>query len=547
MKMIRNLLSIAILLGSLYACSEEWDSHYQEKKQVVNNVNITVVDAYLLDYLGSESSLSSMYGLFEETGNIEIMKERDQLFTVLAVRNENINASSLDKNYLAKAHISDVALSPASLTDGYRILMSHNKYLTISKKESETEESIISFNGTKVTKIIKLNDGFIYELESYVNSPLSMYEVIEGLGDDYSIFRDLVLSKNERIFDKNASLPIGVDETGSTVYDSVFVVTNSYFSDKGMNLMSEALSATMLIPSNEVAQKAIQQAEKNLAEWRMERADSVYKNWIFQSAFFAQEYSKQDFIDNEDLTSVFGKQWRTTVQEVDLDNPISMSNGTAYYVKSMKIPTNVLIYRLKDYMKWYEFMSEEQKSNYFITENLLFNNLKTEVAGWSGWPQAGYPLIENRVLTFKYNDTEQPYSLEFTPTRCKDNGDGSYDIEPYLLPPGEYDFCLGFKQNLGADLDISFNGVYQRTITTSEFTSTTFHYDRGSGSYPEGYVVSQATMSNKDKYDRDGGRIATVVITGTEAKPVKITFASGAGSKNLILHHWCLKPTKNCY
>ena len=107
--------------------------------------------------------------------------------------------------------------------------------------------------------------------------------------------------------------------------------------------MSENLSATMLIPSNDVINNALSVARKNLENWNMTRADSILENWIFQSAFFNKIYDKASFESNEDLTSVFSKQWRTTVQKVDLDNPISMSNGVAYHVTEMKIPTNVLI------------------------------------------------------------------------------------------------------------------------------------------------------------------------------------------------------------
>ena len=96
----------------------------------------------------------------------------------------------------------------------------------------------------------------------------------------------------------------------------------------------------------------------------MVRADSILENWVFQAAFFNSVYSKEDFETNEDLTSVFDKQWRTTVQEVDLENPIPMSNGTAYRVTKMKIPTNVLIYRLKELFRNYEYLSASDKEKY---------------------------------------------------------------------------------------------------------------------------------------------------------------------------------------
>lgn len=550
MKTINYFYTITLLVAGLFACTDNWDAHYNSQDNEINNATVTIVKSTAVEYLKSESAYSTMYGLFNETGIVETIQGREQLFTIMVVNNNNTGTTdSEDKTYLAKSHVSDVALSPENLSHGQRLFMWTNKAVTITKEARSDEAYNIAFNNARVTRIIKANDAYIYELDAYIDAPKSMYEIIEGLGNDYSIFRDMVLSRNEREFDRDASIPIGVDNTGSTVYDSVFIITNPYFSAQGFNIMSESLKATMLIPSNEVVNDALNTARENLNQWGLTRADTIVENWVFQSAFFHQQYNKQDFIDNEDLTSVFGKQWRTTIQHVDLDNPISMSNGTAYYVEAMKIPTNVLIYRLKDFYKWYEFLTEADKQNYFPTENLVFSKVETLVTAWSGWPAAGFPMIENRVLNFNLANSDlKEYKLYFVPFQFQAHSGGTYTATPYLVPPGEYDLCLGFKQNLGHDTEISFNGKVIRTVTTSEHTSTTYHYDRGGQGYPEGYDVNKATDSKKGNYDRDGGRIGVVTIEGTEAVPVEITIhGKNMANNTTILHHWCLRPTKNCY
>lgn len=550
MKTIHYFYTITLLVAGLFACNDNWDAHYNSQENEVNNATVTIVKSTAVEYLKSESTYSSMYGLFSETGIIETIQGREQLFTIMVVNNNNAgSADTEDKVYLAKSHISDVALSPENLSHGQRLFMWTNKAVNITKEASAGEAYHIAFNNARVTRVIKANDAYIYELDTYIEAPKSMYEIIEGLGDEYSIFREMVLSRNQREFDRDASIPIGVDNTGSTVYDSVFIITNPYFSARDFNIMSESLRATMLIPSNEVVNDALNTARENLNRWELTRADTIVENWVFQSAFFNQQYNKQDFIDNEDLTSVFGKQWRTTVQRVDLDNPVPMSNGTAYYVESMKIPTNVLIYRLKNFYHWYEFLTEADKQKYFPTENLVFDKVVTEVDPWSGWASAGWPNIINRVLYFNLADGGfQEYKLHFVPFQFQSHGDGSYTASSYLVPPGEYDLCLGFKQHLGHDVEISFNGKVIRTVTTSESTSTTYHYDRGGQGYPEGYDPNNGSHSRSSHYDRDGGRIGVVTIEGTQAVPVEITiYGKNVTNNRTILHHWCLRPTKNCY
>jgi hypothetical protein len=546
-------LSFLIVASAFYACSDDWNAHYAQEKQIVDNDNVTIVNLPAIEYLKSEESLSSMYNLFEETGIISEMNEKDQLFTIFVIRNDAATVSTDDKQYLAKSHIADVALSPANLSDGLRVMVWNGKYLNVTKIKNDEKEYDITFNGKKVLKITQAQNAYIYELESFIDSPKSLYEIISGLDEDYSIFREMILSRNENTFNKAASLPIGVDHTGNVVYDSVFTVSNPYFAAKGFDLMSESLTATLLIPSNEVVTQALNTAHNYLQNVGLERADSVLANWIFQSVFFNKKYAKGDFAKNTDLTSIFSKQWRTTVQEVDLDNPISMSNGVAYYVNYMRIPTNVLIYRIKDYMKWYEFLNDEQKAEYFVTDNLTFDKLNTDVTEWSGWPAGGFPMIENRILMYNLTEPEtKEFTLDFQPIQCKSNGDGTYTVTRYSIPPGEYDLCLGFKQYKSGtspgDIQISFNGEYIGTVTAADLATTTFHYDRGGQGYPEGYDVNKATDSKKSNYDRDGGKIGVITIGGNEAIPISITF-KGVAVENgkTCFHHWCLRPTSNCY
>ena len=546
MKTIKYILSSILLISGIYACNDDWDSHYSQEEQVVNNVNITVVNKSAVDYLQSQPELSTMYQLFSETGVLDEMIEKDLLFTILVVNDDNALSRAVvtdDRTFLAKSHISDISLSPSNLSDGQRVLMWNGKYINVSKVENEDNATSISFNGIAVKKITKVNNGYVYEIEDYVETPKSLYELIEGLGDDYSIFREMIMERNQLTFDKEASKIIGVDETGSNVYDSIFIVTNPYFEAQGFNMMSESLSATVLIPSNEVVNRALTVARQNLQEWGMLREDSILENWTFQSVFFDKKLSKSDFEANIDLNSIFSKQWRTTVQQVDLENPVSLSNGVAYYVTDMKIPTNVLIYRVKDYMRWYEYLSEEEKALYFDNENLTFDKMETKVSEWSGWPGV-FPNIINRVVRFKTTDAAiKEYTLNFTAF--------SYDEKnkvttPYKIPPGEYDLCLGFEQKMGHDVEVSFNGEYVGTVTASQLTKTDFHYDRGGQGYPEGYDVNKATGKKKTNYDRDGGKVGVITIEGTEPVNVVIKF-HGINASKCCFHHWCLKPTKNCY
>ncbi|MDP4277843.1 MAG: hypothetical protein Q8914_09450 [Bacteroidota bacterium] len=558
---LKTMIVIALtgLLPVLVSsCGDDWDQHYQNDQSAITNNDVLIVDETTEQYLQSQDSLSDMYQFLKGNGIFETMDKKAQLHTLFAVNNgEFVDVDAKEAAYVAKSHVTDISISPSNLYDGERILMWHGKYVSVSLDSAARKGAIdhIQFNNIAVRQVVKTTDGYIYVLKKMINTPQSLYDIINGLDDNYSIFRNLVMSKNVSTFDKANSKPIGVDKTGNTIYDSTFIISNPFFDTKNFSLTSESLTATVLIPSNNVINQAMSDARKKLAAWDMTRDSSILKNWILEVAFFNKTYTPSDLTSTTDLYSIYDRQWRTTVQQLDLDNPISMSNGVAYKVKWMKIPNNVLMYRLKDYFYYYESCSEEQKANYFIGSNLVFSECVTDVAAWT--PLAGvWPSISNRILSYTFADASNDgFMLDFTPIKRVLNSDGSYEIRPWKIPPGEYRLCMGFKQNVGLDVTISVNGVDYGKVTLG--SATTFHYDRGGVGYPEGYQEAMdagtVTHSKKAMYDRDGGQISSAVtLTGDgngNPAPISIRIRNTSlnGVTKMVFHHWCLRPTINNY
>src|SRR5690606_38221769 len=85
---------------------------------------------------------------------------------------------------------------------------------------------------------------------------LCIYEYLASLGNEYSIIRDTILAMNDTIFDLENSIPIGVDPTGNTLYDSVCVITNPIF--ERVNIRCEFSNVTRFLPRNEVVEKCVE-------------------------------------------------------------------------------------------------------------------------------------------------------------------------------------------------------------------------------------------------------------------------------------------------
>lgn len=558
MKTLRYLFASLFLSAGLFSCTDEWDSHYSQQEAVVNNVEVEVVDEPASSFLKQEASYSNMYNLFEKTGTLQTLHEKGLLYTIMVVNNDlavrAVRETTNDEDsFLANSHITDASISPSNLKDGQRLLMWNNKYVNVTTQDPETGEEVIAFNGSKVKKVIKTQDAYIYELDSYINTPKSLMEVLEGLGDDYSIFRDMVLARTEKVFDKSNSTPTGIDQTGNTVYDSVFTTKSTYFANKKMDLYSESMHATMLIPSNELVEKALADARNRLKSWNMVREDSILTNWIFQSAFFNKEYKKEDFENtiDPDLYSIFDKQWRTTVNKVDTDNPIEMSNGTAYYVTSLKIPTNnVLIWRVKEFVVQFNSLTEAEKAEYYpgyvnlgtnnnhVGENVFLNRVK--YYNLSNQPNPSWPEIRYEAMMLSLLDATQPGVFMFKFYHVENHEDGSHTVTPHKLPPGEYTLSMGaYGSRSNVDGDFYVNDQFVASIPAN--TMKGYSWDRWGGGYNEQY-------NTVDNYDRDGPTIGTVTITGDEPQEIniKVVFRK-SGRSELEPFCWCFRPTTNCY
>ena len=557
-----------LALGLLASCSElKDDDHYGKADTPISNNELKIVNVSSQEYISSRGDLSEMNGLFAGQGIYDELNKKAQLSTILVVTNDHFRKPEEKTEFITRSHISDISISPANLEDGTRLMMWHGKYVNVSIDEMGKEGNIVDhilFNNGAVKEVIKTTTGYVYVISEMIETPTSLYDFINDLPDEYSIFREMVLASGGKEFDRTNSKAIGINDQGNTVYDSIFIYRNTFFEAVNFDMNSESLTATLLLPSNEVINQALDDAHQRLASWDMVRSDSIMKDWILKSSFYSKRYSPADLQTTEvnDVKSIFGTQWRTNVQQVDVSDPMELSNGIVYKVRKLHLPNNLLMYRLKDYFYYYENCTDEQKENYFKRVNLNFKECATEVAAWSPLPGV-WPYHENRVIRFdKPSDIADAdgFQLDFTPVKL--NADGT--VRPYLFPPGAYRFAMGSVQNqsLGITVSILIDGqevARSRTITWG--TSTEFHYDRGttlSNTHPEGYDASYVREvggnSKAANYDTDGGQMMDELVIPDvkgDGSPVQIVMRlkceSWEGKTNVKIHHWCLRPTVNNY
>lgn len=525
--MLTPVIAIVSMIVFTTGCQEQWNDHYKTESKIVSDLNV-------LEYLKSKPEYSEFVKVLENTGVADELT-RDQDLTVWAVNNEsfaNFQDKIIDSDtFTIEYHINNLSISLGKMFDGQRLPSLNGKYIPIT---INTEDTLI----TK-SSIVKANqfcsNGIVHEINSVMTPTISIYEYLQNLGDDYSIIVDSLFSQNDTIFDLANSVPIGVDETGNTIYDSVFVVDNPIF--EVVDFRSEFEQITMFLPNNDVLNNCLTNYVNQLngmgEEITLEDSVTAF-DWI-KSALFYDGIVK-DYGSELDIESLDGSVWRTSVQEISANSNL-MSNGLVYDITKMKIPNNIFIKRIKSLFHYIEYIPQSERDNYI-------EYLNTITAGVASADNASFPDIGIASWTYKIIklagsiSDDQPAGFETTPIKIETLEDNTTLGSEMLIPPGEYKFYLGFRSKNHANINVYVNGI-QIAEDLSVTASTPWNYDRVTQTYPG------------TKWDGLGGLVNIVDIPGVDMASIKIKieFSSlSTGTKEEIqAYHWAMVPTENNY
>lgn len=528
---MKRILILVFTAFAFSSCSDKWDNYYNN-----NFKDDEISDLTLYEFFEGEESYSHFFDLLKEYG-VDEQLTRDQELTVWAVRNENydINVVGSIEHYLvANYHVNQLLLKRSDFKDGLRIPMLNGIYLTIGMQGEN-----IFVNKTRVVSSHRFKNGIVHEIESVLKPLTNMLDYIILLDDNYSMIRDSIVFYNKQTFDKSNSIPVGVDLTGNTIYDSVFFTYNPLFDT--VNISSEFKQFTMFLPSNEVISGAFQKLadQYRLMGKTVELKDSILAiDWIKQAIFHNGEIL--NYGSELDIKSPFNRVWRTSVQLIDESSLQQLSNGIVYNVTDLKIPNNVIIDRIKSRVHYYEYLSPEQQAELYTikgaTSFQIFKGDESPIKGFYYW------LFE---ATGDDKSTDE-FSVEFTPL---DYNEETGTVSVMKVPPGEYNFYMGFRSYGHPYVDIYFHSgpdpipANWAPLATELpiVNSTPWNYDRVNEPDP-----------NIKKWNALGGLVGVVEITGNEMSTfkVKVRFnklESIGALKKMQIYHWTLKPTQNNY
>lgn len=458
---------IAMVLGIMFSCENKWDEHYFK-----STATGSTFDGNMLEYVKSNPSFSKFYDILVETG-LDAELGKNQIMTLWLPNNDAIDELNLTNEEMVKLvmyHINITAIYDDQFENiindpslRARIKTLNDKYITLG---GNTSSYIVNdANVTKTNTITK--NGVVHEIDKLLSTRLNAYEYIQTLGEEYSYLKNFLNSFDYRVFDKEASTPVGFDELGQVVYDSVWVNQNSFFDENG-DLRLEDPLYTVFVSSNQVIDDAVNDLATSIINLGSVIDTAKAYDWCFEN-FFTGVYMPTYPADELIRLTTFD-YWYTLKQEVSLETT-ALSNGVLYEVSKLHIPryTALSPFTINFFDNWKQIKGKATKVTggkeiYWPTANdpAVYFNASLKYSGADPLDLAHSKA--GKVLRYRSAQNQvvgQDFYYEFK--TAKINNDKS--LTEYRVAPGEYDITVMQREKYSTP-NIKFS------LTTPDRTNT---------------------------------------------------------------------------
>lgn len=395
------LLAFAFMLSFFSSCEKEWDQHYQVTDE---RVNMKLKEALVRDNTYSRFlELISAYGL-------DTLISKDQSKTLFIPTDEAFEQLSPDDTagimkQLLSYHISPTLFLTNNITNEKLLFTNSGKYVSVINGDDGFFYNNIRIDSTSPLFL----DGKYYVLSEVAIPQPNIYEYMQL----YSPFmKNYVDSKDTLYLDKNLSIPIGYNDEGETVYDSVYTRQN-LFEDMYFPVSEEYRKrrATFILFTQEQYDYAVSEMASNMGidvsdiplKWQNEVfLPDVINNSIYEGSLDYTEF-------NDTLINIKGDSTFIDPGNIDPESKFTCSNGIVYNYRNFQVPEELYSKQLKfegedfcDSLGLDRFVWESNEV--LVDADISFNPQVAEVKGASN----------DHMVTVGFNrNYEGKYSVEF--------------------------------------------------------------------------------------------------------------------------------------
>lgn len=446
--MMRNIigLSVVLLLFILGACTEYWDKHYYTIPETV--------DQDIWEVLQKEQDISVFVNALKEFKYDSIFESK-RTHTFFIPTNQAM-AEFLASHRLTKAvldyHISVNFIQSNSITGKRRL-----QTLALKLALFERAGSISTIDGIQLKYESPLyRNGKFFKMDKVAVPRPNLYEFYV---ENNPILRDYIDSKDSIILDREKSRPIGFDQNGNTIFDTVAIVVNN-FEIKYFPVKQELrnYTATIVFPQKEKYQSALTGMAQKLGGKYQSHTDipvhwqnEVLIPYLLERGVFLNQLEPADFIklphkDTLKLLNILGDSVAILYTPIDLT---VCSNGYAYDYNTFVIPDTLFQGRLR--LEGESLVREIGVNRFAWRENVRVTSDQSFAPLRQSIPGASKDSILN--VTFNRGYTGR-YNVEFN--------------SPALFPR-RYRVVVGTHMDFGGRYDIFVNNTLVRTFNYFDY------------------------------------------------------------------------------
>ena len=439
---MKYIAAIAILLAlSITGCQNPWEDIVNDPERIDKN---------FWEEMKSDEEISVFVSLITEN-QIDTLFQKNSPFTVFAPSNsamENYMVSEQVDTSLLKYHISEFFIQSGK-TNGIRKIRTLNNKLAVFEK---------TLNGAYLDGHILVyesplyKNGKYFKLEQVATPRPNLYEFFSKYN---RVLKDYIDAQDSLILDQERSVPIGFDDNGNTIYDTVSIIYNQFYEDY-FEFKEEfrTKSATIVFPLAEDYENALTNMAQALNSdytdfrdiptvWQQE----VLIPYLIDKGIFENLMEPGDFFRHPEQNGIY-KVKNILGDSVEISyTPIDKfvcSNGYTYNYKGFEVPDSLY-----------------NTASRFEAESLL--------------KEVGFDKYSWRELATVVSSTAIPPYREYIGTASNDsilrvlfpvgyNGSYSLEFKSQNLFPRKYIMVVRTHMDYGGIYDIYVNDELVRTF-----------------------------------------------------------------------------------
>jgi uncharacterized surface protein with fasciclin (FAS1) repeats len=341
--MLRKMkLKIVILfltvIVAVSGCKKEWEDHYDVYPETVNQ--------NVLEALQNDTQVSDFVQLLKDF-QYDTLFQSDISYTVFAPTNEALQqflSSNQVDTTLLKYHISAHFIQSGNIEGKRKIRTLSKKFALFEKYGNESKlDGILIDSESPLYK-----NGKYFIIDQVAEPRPNLYEFF---AQNNQVLQEYIDSQDSIILDKERSKPIGFDDEGNTIYDTVSIVYNE-FEEEYFPVSEEFRNktATIVFPLKEDYEAALTVMAQNMGAgytshedipdvWQQEiLVPFLLEKGVFENMLEPEEFVWKSPKDTLKLKNILGDSIQILYTPVEKS---ICSNGYAYNYQEFEVPDSL--------------------------------------------------------------------------------------------------------------------------------------------------------------------------------------------------------------